>query len=75
MSQVERAEAAEARVAELEEALRPLAHPFAFGEPMEWRGELEIDCCVSITFDDVLRARAALRVEGDTEALAEEHQA
>lgn len=45
----------------LREALRPLAHPYSYGEPIDVKHtDIEIDCCVSITYDDVARARAAL---------------
>lgn len=55
----------ESEIEQLREALRPFANPFAHGEPDEkWFGgkfaELEIDCCVTITYADVARARAAL---------------
>jgi hypothetical protein len=51
-----------AEVARLREALTPFRDPFAFGEPRwgEVREDIEIDCCVSITYGDVLRLRAAL---------------
>lgn len=44
-------------------AVELLANPFAYGEPSDeaWKHpELEIDCCVKITYADVLRARELL---------------
>jgi hypothetical protein len=59
------AENLEARVAELEAALKPLAYPFpgAFDDIDDENPEMEIDCCVNITFADVRRARTLLKDE------------
>ncbi len=58
----------------LREVLRVLAYPFEYGEP-DWGKprDIPIDCCVSITYADVLAARALL---GETEAHADtdEHE-
>jgi superoxide dismutase len=50
----------QARIAELEKALAPLVSPFAYGEPSKWNDDAEIDCCVTITYGDVARARHAM---------------
>ena len=49
-----------ARIVELEKALAPLVSPFAYGEPSKWNDDAEIDCCVTITYGDVARARHAM---------------
>jgi hypothetical protein len=51
----------------LKTALLPLVFPFAHGEPPEKHKHsyLEIDCCVSITYADVYRAREALGVTAE----------
>lgn len=52
-------------LAEWARALRALADPFAHGEPPNWNmPDMEIDCCVKITYEDVLLARALLEGRG-----------
>lgn len=47
----------------LQEALLPFANPYLYGDPAEgkYRDEDAIDCCVTITYGDVRRARSVLQ--------------
>lgn len=46
----------------LQESVKRLAWPFAYGEPNFdiTKNETEIDCCVNITYKDVQKAREVL---------------
>jgi hypothetical protein len=61
LDEIERLQAELTAAEKVVEAARPFLNPYAYGEPKVKHSDLEIDCCVTITYANVERLREAFR--------------